>query len=146
MFLFNDLEYIVHVYRLCLNPSKYLILFFYPKDNTPGCTLEACSFRDHQSDFSDLNAVIVGVSKDSEKSHEKFVDKFNLPYELIADEDLKLVNAFGVLKEKNMFGKKYMGIERSTFLIDPNGKILQSWRKVKVLGHTKEILEELRNL
>ncbi|MBT4385027.1 peroxiredoxin [Candidatus Peregrinibacteria bacterium] len=126
--------------------GKYLILFFYPKDNTPGCTLEACSFRDHQSDFSDLNAVIVGVSKDSEKSHEKFVDKFNLPYELIADEDLKLVNAFGVLKEKNMFGKKYMGIERSTFLIDPNGKILQSWRKVKVLGHTKEILEELRNL
>ncbi|MBT5516871.1 peroxiredoxin, partial [Candidatus Peregrinibacteria bacterium] len=73
--------------------GKYLILFFYPKDNTPGCTLEACSFRDHQSDFSDLNAVIVGVSKDSEKSHEKFVDKFNLPYELIADEDLKLVNA-----------------------------------------------------
>ena len=126
--------------------GKYLILFFYPKDNTPGCTLEACSFRDHQSDFSDLNAVIVGVSKDSEKSHEKFVDKFNLPYELIADEDLKLVNAFGVLKEKNMFGKKYMGIERSTFLIGPNGKILQSWRKVKVLGHTKEILEELRNL
>jgi peroxiredoxin Q/BCP len=126
--------------------GKYIVLYFYPKDNTPGCTIEACSFRDHQSDFSDLNAMIVGVSKDSEQSHEKFVNKFKLPFTLIADEDLKLVKAFDVLKEKSMFGKKFTGIERATFLIDPNGKILKAWRNVKVKNHTKGVLEELRNM
>jgi len=126
--------------------GKYVVLYFYPKDDTPGCTKEACEFRDLQSDFSDLNAVIVGVSKDPIKKHDKFIEKYELPFELLSDEEFELLKAFDVWKEKSMYGRTYLGIERSTFLIDPEGKIIKEWRKVKVTNHVKEVLESLREL
>lgn len=124
--------------------GKYVVLYFYPKDNTPGCTAEACDFRDGIGDFNHLNAVILGVSKDSVASHEKFVGKYNLPFELISDEDGSLCEAYGVWTQKSMFGVKYMGVERATFLIDPEGKIKKLWRKVKVSGHMEEVLAAIK--
>jgi len=126
--------------------GKHIVLYFYPKDDTPGCTKEACEFRDMQADFSDLNAVIIGVSKDPMKKHDKFIAKYELPFELLSDEEFKLLEAFGVWKEKSMYGRTYMGIVRSTFLIDPEGKLVKEWRKVKVTNHVKEVLEALKEL
>jgi thioredoxin-dependent peroxiredoxin len=126
--------------------GKNIVLYFYPKDDTPGCTKEACEFRDMNSDFSDLNAVIIGLSKDPLSKHEKFIDKYELPFELLADEEFVLLKAFGAWKEKSMYGKSFMGIERSTFLIDEDGKLVKEWRKVKVTNHVKEVLEALREL
>jgi peroxiredoxin Q/BCP len=124
--------------------GKYVVLYFYPKDMTPGCTTQACDFRDNHESFKELDAVIVGVSPDPEAKHEKFIDKHELPFELIADEDHELAEEFGVWTLKKNFGKEYMGIERSTFVIDKDGKLMNEWRKVRVKGHVEEALEYLR--
>ena len=121
--------------------GKTVVLYFYPKDDTPGCTAEACAFRDQLPDFSKVKAVIIGVSKDSVASHDKFKSKFKLPFPLASDADGKVCEADGAWGEKSMYGKKYMGIERSTFLIDANGVVRNIWRKVKVDGHAAEVLK-----
>ena len=123
-----------------------VVLYFYPKDDTPGCTKEACGFRDTFPDFSALNATIVGVSKDTVTKHDKFKAKYELPFHLASDEDGSLCEAYGAWVEKSMYGKKYMGIERATFLIDASGVIQGIWRKVKVNGHVEEVLEASRAL
>lgn len=120
--------------------KKNVVLYFYPKDSTPGCTTEGQDFRAHYSDFEQADTVILGVSRDSIKSHENFKAKQDFPFELLSDQDEVLCQQFDVIKEKNMYGKKYMGIERSTFLIDKQGKLVQEWRKVKVKGHVEEVL------
>jgi peroxiredoxin Q/BCP len=120
--------------------GKKIVLYFYPKDNTSGCTKEACSFRDEIKRFSKKGAEIVGVSIDSVESHKKFADKFDLPFPLISDAKKELVTKYGVWKEKSLYGRKYMGIERTTFVIDEKGKIAHILRKVKVEGHSEEIL------
>ena len=120
--------------------GKKLVLYFYPKDDTPGCTTEACGFRDALPDFSKVKAAIVGISKDSAASHDKFKTKFKLPFPLASDEDGKVCAAYGTWVEKSMYGKTYMGIERSTFLIDETGVIRNIWRKVKADGHAAEVL------
>lgn len=125
--------------------GKKVILYFYPKDDTPGCTKEACSFRDNLPRFKGINAEIFGVSADSEKSHEKFKEKYNLPFSLLSDPERKTINDYGVWKEKNMYGVKKMGIERTTFIIDENGKIMKIFPKVKVDGHSEEIYNFLAN-
>lgn len=124
--------------------GKWLILYFYPKDDTPGCTKEACDFRDALDLFSGMNAVIVGVSKDPMKSHEKFSKKYGLPFVLLSDPEMETCATFEVLKEKSMYGKTYMGVDRATFLIDPQGSLLQIWRGVGVSGHVEEILSTVR--
>ncbi|MDG2321594.1 MAG: thioredoxin-dependent thiol peroxidase [Rhodospirillaceae bacterium] len=126
--------------------GKKVILYFYPKDDTPGCTKEACGFRDNLRNFKKVKAVIIGISKDSTKSHDKFKAKYGLPFTLASDEDGKVSEAYGVWKEKNMYGRKYMGIERSTFLIDEQGKLQAEWRKVKVPGHVEEVLKAAKGL
>ena len=126
--------------------GKKIILYFYPRDNTPGCSTEACDFRDNNSIIQDMNAIVIGVSRDSLKSHDKFIEKFNLPFLLLSDEDETLCNLFGVIKEKNMYGKKVMGIERSTFIINEEGILVKEYRKVKVKGHIDTILEDLKNI
>src|SRR6185437_9560973 len=126
--------------------EKYVVLYFYPKDATPGCTTQACDFRDAFEDFSKLNTVILGVSPDNEKSHEKFIGKHGLPFSLLVDEDHSVSEKYGVWQLKKMFGKEYMGIERSTFLIDPTGTVVKEWRKVKVKGHIEEALATLEQL
>ena len=126
--------------------GSWVILYFYPKNNTPGCTKEACAFRDSAKQISGLDAVILGCSPDSVESHGKFITKFDLPFKLLADPDNSIAQAYGVWKEKNMYGRKYMGIERSTFLIDPQGKIRKIWRRVKVDGHVDAVIEELQAL
>lgn len=118
-----------------------VILYFYPKDNTPGCTTQACDFRDRLSDFDDANVVVLGVSPDDEASHQKFIAKFELPFRLLADTDHSVCEAYGVWKEKNMYGRKYMGVERSTFVIDEKGVLVHVQRKVKVKGHIAAMLE-----
>lgn len=124
--------------------KKTVVLYFYPKDETPGCTKEACSFRDLSAEFDKVNAVILGVSNDSIESHLKFQTKHKLPFTLLADEEATVSKAFGVYKQKNLYGKKSMGIERSTFIIDRTGRIAQIYPKVKVDGHVQEIVEFLR--
>ncbi|WP_416149044.1 thioredoxin-dependent thiol peroxidase [Salipaludibacillus sp. HK11] len=124
--------------------GKYVVLYFYPKDMTPGCTTEACDFRDNHESFKELDAVILGVSPDPIARHEKFIDKHELPFELLADEEHELAEDFDVWKLKKNFGKEYMGIERSTFVIDKEGKLMKEWRKVKVKGHVEQALEFLR--
>ncbi len=123
--------------------GKKILLYFYPKDDTPGCTTQACDFRDAQKDFSKLNLEIIGVSKDSLNSHEKFISKYQLPFLLLSDENLELMEAFGVWKEKTIYGKTALGIVRSTFLIDEDGKLIKEWRNVKATGHVAKVLEEL---
>jgi peroxiredoxin Q/BCP len=126
--------------------GKNVILYFYPKDDTPGCTKEACAFHAAEADFSGADAVVLGVSKDSAASHDKFKAKYSLGFPLIADLDGKICEAFGVWVEKLNYGKKYMGIERSTFLIDKQGVVRKVWRKVKVDGHDSKVLEALKAL
>jgi thioredoxin-dependent peroxiredoxin len=123
--------------------GKTVVLYFYPKDDTPGCTVEACSFRDEYAAFGKKGAVVLGVSPDSPKSHTKFVEKFTLPFTLLADTDHAIALAYGVWVEKSMYGKKYMGVERSTFVIDPSGKLKAIYRKVKPAEHTAEVLADL---
>ncbi|GKS11181.1 thioredoxin-dependent thiol peroxidase [Paenibacillus chitinolyticus] len=124
--------------------GKKVVLYFYPKDMTPACTTQACDFRDKHPEFESLNAVILGVSTDSLKRHEKFIDKYSLPFLLLADEDHAVSEIYGVWKEKSMYGKTFMGIERSTFLIDEEGILVKEWRKVKVKGHIEEALTYLK--
>ena len=126
--------------------GKTVVLYFYPRDDTPGCTAEACAFRDSLPDFSKVKAEVVGISRDSVGSHDKFKRKFKLPFPLASDEEGKVTEAYGVWVEKSMYGKKYMGVERATFLIDGKGVIRDIWRKVKVEGHTDEVLEAARAL
>jgi thioredoxin-dependent peroxiredoxin len=121
--------------------GQRVVLYFYPKDDTPGCTKEACSLRDSFDVFKEKNIKILGVSTDDEKSHQKFISKYNLPFDLLADTEKTLVNDYGVWGEKNMYGKKYFGINRTTFLIDENGKIVKIFKKVKVDEHAREVLE-----
>ena len=126
--------------------GKNVVLYFYPKDNNPGCTQEGEDFRDIYKEFKKLKTEIYGISRDSLKSHEGFKTKYKYPFELISDPDEKLCNLFDVIKEKNMYGKKYMGIERSTFLINKDGKLSAEWRKVKVNGHAIEVLEAVKKI
>ena len=126
--------------------GKSLIVFFYPKDNTPGCTKEADQFKTLYDQFQSLNTAIVGVSKDSLASHEKFKTKLELPYELIADVDGKVCDLFDVIKSKSMYGRSYLGIERSTFLINDKGILVNEWRKVKVPGHADAVLSAVKAL
>lgn len=123
--------------------GKKVVLYFYPKDDTPGCTKEACAFRDNHQAFLDKNVGVVGVSKDPVSKHEKFVQKYDLPFTLVSDEDGKVCEAYGAWVEKNMYGRKYMGIDRSTFLIDEKGNVQHLWRKVKVPGHVEKVLDEI---
>ena len=126
--------------------GKNIVIYFYPKDSTPGCTLEGQDFRDNIRKFSSRNTVILGVSRDKLASHEKFKTAQKFPFDLLSDEDEKLCYLFGVIKEKNMYGRKVIGIERSTFLIDETGKLRNEWRGVKVKGHVDEVLEAVKAL
>lgn len=125
--------------------GKNVVLYFYPKDMTPGCTTEACDFRDNYESFSELDTVILGVSPDPVERHEKFIEKHGLPFILLADEDHQVSEAYGVWKLKKNFGREYMGIERSTFIIDKEGNIAKEWRKVKVKGHVEEALQYVKD-
>lgn len=125
--------------------GKWLVLYFYPKDSTPGCTTEGQDFRDNYEAFKQLNCEILGVSRDSLKSHERFKEKQQFPFELISDSEEELCQLFDVIKLKNMYGRQVRGIERSTFLINPEGKLAESWRKLKVKGHVDEVLECLKS-
>lgn len=125
--------------------GQKVVIYFYPKDATPGCTTEGQDFRDLYSKFKRGNTVILGVSRDSIASHEKFREKQKFPFDLLSDADEKVCRKFDVIKEKSLYGRKFMGIERSTFLIDENGKLRREWRKVKVKGHAAEVLEALKN-
>lgn len=126
-----------------LKGQKY-VLYFYPRDNTPGCTVESNDFKDLHAKFKRRKVRIIGISRDTLKSHDKFKEKFGFPFELIADPDEEICNLFSVMKDKNMYGKKVRGIERSTFLVDEKGVLLREWRKVKVDGHAQEVLDSLK--
>lgn len=123
--------------------GKKVILYFYPKDNTPGCTREACDFRDSLAQFANKNTVIIGISKDSPARHQKFKQKYLLPFTLLADENGDVCEAYGIINKKSLFGRTFLGIQRSTFIIDEQGIIRAIWRKVKVAEHIKQVLHEL---
>ncbi|WP_078552178.1 thioredoxin-dependent thiol peroxidase [Bacillus alkalicellulosilyticus] len=126
--------------------GKHVVLYFYPKDMTPGCTTQACDFRDKHESFADVNAVIIGISPDPVARHQKFIEKYDLPFLLLADEEQKAAQLYDVWKLKKNFGKEYMGIERSTFIIDKDGKLVKEWRKVKVKDHVEEALQFIKEL
>ncbi|MDE2221963.1 MAG: thioredoxin-dependent thiol peroxidase [Candidatus Omnitrophica bacterium] len=134
--------------NIALNDLKgrKIVIYFYPKDDTPGCTVEACGLRDNYKEFEKHGAVVLGVSPDSVTSHGKFINKFKLPFILLADEDKRTCQAYGVWVEKSMYGRKYMGVARTTFIIDASGKIAKVFEKVKPEGHAQEIIESLRTL
>ena len=133
-------------WKLSAARGSKVVIYFYPKDNTSGCTQEGVAFADLDKAFRKEGAVVVGVSPDSLASHEKFKSKMGFPFELLADEEKKTCQLFGVWKEKSMYGRKYMGVERSTFLIDEQGVLNREWRKVKVPGHADEVLDAVRDL
>ena len=126
--------------------GKHLVIYFYPKDNTPGCTTQGMQFRDFYADFKTANTEVFGVSRDSLKSHENFKAKFSFPFELLADTEELACGLFDVMKMKNMYGKQVRGVERSTFIIDKNGVLVQAWRGVKVDGHVQQVLEFVKTL
>ncbi|MEE4186752.1 MAG: peroxiredoxin [Gammaproteobacteria bacterium] len=126
--------------------GQRVVIYFYPKDSTPGCTTEGEDFAKNHSKFKKLNTIILGISRDSVASHEKFRAKYNFPFDLLSDQDEIACGIFDVIKEKNMYGKKVMGIERSTFLLDEKGKLVREWRKVKVKGHVEEVLQAAQDL
>lgn len=132
--------------RLSDLKGKKVVVYFYPKDDTSGCTSQAQQFSEAKAEFDAANIVILGISKDSIKSHDKFKTKYDLKIDLLSDEELNAANAYGVWVEKSMYGRKYMGMDRSTFLIDNEGKIAKIWRKVKIPGHIKEVLEAAKSL
>ena len=132
--------------RLSELQGKPVTLYFYPKDDTPGCTREACAFRDQQSELKKLDVTVLGVSPDGVASHATFRDKYQLNFPLLADEDHKVAEKYGAWREKNMYGKKSMGIQRSTYLIDAEGKVARLWKRVKVDGHDQQVLEALQEL
>ncbi|MFB6469599.1 thioredoxin-dependent thiol peroxidase [Cytobacillus sp. Hz8] len=125
--------------------GKNVVIYFYPKDMTPGCTTEACDFRDQYKAFSDIDVVVLGISPDPLKRHESFIEKHGLPFLLLSDEEHQAAEAYGVWKLKKNFGKEYMGIERSTFVIDADGNVTKEWRKVKVKGHVEEVLQYIKD-
>lgn len=129
--------------RLSALAGKYVVLYFYPRDNTPGCTVEACAFRDHQSALQAQDAVVLGVSGDTAKSHLSFIEQHRLPFQLLVDEDHALAQKYGAWGEKTLYGKKRMGILRSTVLIGPDGRVVQAWAKVKPADHAAEVLAAL---
>ena len=133
-------------FKLSAQKGHPVVIYFYPKDNTPGCTMEGAQFRDLFKKFQKAGAVIVGVSRDSLKSHESFKAKMGFPFELISDADEKLCGQFDVIKMKNMYGKKVRGIERSTFVVDAKGALAREWRSVKVAGHAQEVLDFVDSL
>ena len=133
-------------FRLSDHKGKAVVLYFYPKDNTPGCTVEGAAFRDLHKQFVKVGAVVAGISRDSLKSHEGFKEKMGFPFELLSDSDEKLCAQFDVIKMKNMYGKKVRGIERSTFLIAPDGTLAREWRGVKVPGHAEDVLAAVKAL
>ena len=124
--------------------GKNVVLYFYPKDMTPGCTTQACDFRDKHEDFSELNTVILGVSPDLMEKHQKFIEKHGLPFSLLVDEDHKVAELYDVWKLKKNFGKEYMGIERSTFIINKDGELVKEWRKVRVKDHVEDALQFIK--
>jgi peroxiredoxin Q/BCP len=126
-------------------PAKYTVVYFYPKDNTPGCTTEAMAFRDHYPEFQATNTAIFGISRDSLRSHESFKAKLGLPFELISDPEETVCKQFGVMKMKNMYGKQVRGVERSTFVFDADGRLVKEWRSVKVNDHVDEVLEFVKS-
>ena len=126
--------------------DRNVVIYFYPKDSTPGCTTEGQEFRDNYKKFKKFNTEILGVSRDSIKSHENFKSKQNFPFELLSDPDEKVCKAFDVMKMKSMYGRQYMGVDRSTFIINEKGKIIKEWRAVKVKGHVQEVLETVQEL
>lgn len=132
--------------RLAELKGSPVVLYFYPKDDTPGCTKEACAFRDMSAKFKKLGATVLGVSPDDADSHAKFRDKYKLNFPLLVDKDHKVAEKYGAWREKNMYGKKSMGIQRSTYLIDADGKIAKLWKRVKVDGHDEQVLEALKEL
>ncbi len=134
------------IHTLSEYKGKWLLVYFYPKDDTPGCTKEACMIRDSFPAFGKLDAQIVGISGDSIKSHKKFADKYNLPFTLLADEQKEVLQKYGVWQEKTLYGKKYMGVVRTSFLINPKGKIVKIYENVKPETHAEEILKDLQNL
>jgi len=137
----NKDEYVLKDYL-----GSYLVMFFYPKDNTSGCTQEGIDFSENYNKFKKLNAEIFGISRDSLKSHNNFKEKYDFKFDLISDTEENICNYFGVIKEKSMYGKKYMGVERSTFVIDKYGVLIKEWRKVKVKDHVDEVLEYIKGL
>lgn len=136
----------VTTFQLHAARGKPLVIFFYPKDNTPGCTTESQQFRDFYADFKKMNCEVVGISRDSIKSHENFKAKFSLPYALLSDSEEKVCEQFGVMKLKNMYGKQVRGIERSTFVLDAAGKLSKEWRGLKADGHAQHVLDFVRTL
>ncbi|MBX3708634.1 MAG: thioredoxin-dependent thiol peroxidase [Gammaproteobacteria bacterium] len=126
--------------------NKPIVLYFYPKDNTPGCTRESCDFRDNFTAFQKHNVEIIGISKDNVKSHAKFRETYSLPFTLLADTNADVCEAYGVINKKSLFGKTFLGIQRSTFLIDKHGIIRAIWRKVKVAGHVEEVLDAIQTI
>ncbi len=133
-------------FKLSNYQGKTLVIYFYPKDNTPGCTTQGMQFRDSYSEFQSVNTEIFGISRDSIKSHENFKAKFSFPFELLADTEELACSLFGVMKMKNMYGKQVRGVERSTFVIDKNGTLIQEWRGVKVDGHAQAVLNFIKSL
>ncbi len=135
-----------HTFRLSEYLGKTLVIYFYPKDSTPGCTTQGMQFRDYYTEFQAANTEIVGISRDSLKSHENFKAKFSFPFELLADTEELACGIFNVMKMKNMYGKQVRGVERSTFVIDKNGSLVQEWRGVKVDGHVQQVLDFVKSL
>ncbi|CAM8387886.1 peroxiredoxin [Candidatus Methylopumilus universalis] len=135
----SDLQFNLSDYK-----GRFIVIYFYPKDATPGCTTQGVDFRDAYKKFQALDTEIFGISRDTLKSHENFKAKFTFPFELLSDEEEKACELFGVIKMKNMYGKQVRGIERSTFVIDPDGKLIQAWRGVKVESHVKEVLQFIK--
>ena len=131
-------------FELKKNKNKFLIIYFYPRDNTPGCTNEAKDFSKLYKEFKKLNCEIFGISKDSVESHKKFISKFKIPFQLLSDDKIIALKKYGAWGEKSMYGKKFMGIKRTTFLINPKGKIIKIWNNVKVKDHAKEVLSCLK--
>jgi len=134
------------IFQLHATRGKSLVIFFYPRDNTPGCTTESQQFRDLYAEFKKAKCEVIGISRDSMKSHENFKSKFSLPYALLSDTEEKVCEQFGVMKQKNMYGKQVRGIERSTFVIDPAGKICKEWRGLKADGHAQQVLDFVRTI
>lgn len=126
--------------------GKWVLLYFYPKDDTPGCTIEACTIRDQFKDFKKIGAVVIGISTDSVKSHKKFADAYELPFTLLADEQKEMVGEYGVFGEKKFMGRTYMGTKRTSFLIDPSGKVAKVYEKVKPAEHAAEVIKDLKEL
>ncbi len=133
-------------FQLKKNKDQFIVIYFYPKDNTPGCTNEAKDFAKLYKEFKKLNCEIVGISKDSIESHKKFINKFKIPFQLLSDEKMIALKKYGAWGEKSMYGKKFMGIKRTTVLINPKGKIIKTWNNVKVKDHAKEVLNFLKEV